>query len=412
MLKKINVNSLLFYYILFMALLLNYVEKVKIWQFAFAALIFMVFVGSYRFRSIFISNSREIIILLVLICLSMFCSEHNEFAFMNFRGVITPSIACLSLFTIMKSNRSRFEKMLMSCVKIINAWWVLNIIALLIQISGYPIFLKQKWIDASPYYKDLCCGLFGQNRTHELVLFSCMIYSCNLKVCELLNEKNRRKGARLLLIYTIVSELLMLVISTQNDNTAMFLFLPWSILLRGIIKDYDKAIGVFKKSLKYIVVVILAIVAIRLSLFIPSIREVFEDYLYRRLYDMLNYNKVGVAGSNERLAIVEYALSLRESYLFGQGFGMEMFGEHIAHGFKHFGLSSIGSTIYIAGLWYYLMQIIIYCRMFVGKINQNRESNIVIRILIFVTIFSLSIYSPIFISFSSIIFLTLFFAYI
>lgn len=412
MLKKVNVNSLLFYYIVLMAMLLNYVEKVKIWQFEFIALFFMVFLGSSRFRTVFIGNSKEILILFILIFASLFCAENNQYAFTNLRGVIVPSIACLSMITIMKNNRTRFENLLISSAKIINVWWILNIIALLIQISGYPIFLKQKWIVASSYYKDLCCGLFGQNRTHELVLFSCMIYSCNLKVYELLNEKKKKRDARLLLIYTIVSELLMLIISTQNDNTAMFLFLPLSILLHGIIKDYNKAVGVIKKYFKYITIAVLALVAIRLSLFIPSIRAVFKDYLYRRFYDMLNYNTVGIAGSNERLAIVEYALSLKKSYLFGQGFGVEIFGEHVAHGFKHFGLSSIGSTIYIAGIWYYLMQLITYYKAFVSEIKQKREPNIIVKVLIFAMVLCLSVYSPIFISFSSIIFLTLYFAYI
>lgn len=412
MLKKVNIYSLLFCYILLMAMLLNYVEKVKVWQLGFIAVFFLVFFCSGKFRTAVISNSGEILISLILFLISMCCSEHIEFAFTNFRSVIIPCTACLSIYAMMKSNKEWFDKILISCSKIINVWWVINIIVLLIQILGYPIFLKQKWIAASSYYKDLCCGLFGQNRTHELVLFSCMIYSCNLKMCDVLNEKNRRKDAKLLLIYTIISELLMLVISTQNDNVAMFLFLPLSVLLRGIIKDYHKAIGVIKKSFKYIVAVVFVLIAIRLSMLVPTIKDILEYYLYRRVYDMFNYNKVGIAGSNERLAIVEYALSLPESYLFGQGVGTEIFGEHRAHGFKHFGLSSIGSTIYIAGLWYFLLQILTYCRMFIGEIRSNRDANFVIRVLIFVAIVGWSVYSPIFISFSSIIFLTLFFAYI
>lgn len=409
--KKISYNSLLFYYSILMAVLLNYVEKVKIWQFCFVGLFLLVLIGNARFRSIFISNSGELIILLVLICISMFVSEHNEYAFRNFRGVIIPSTVCLSLSTIMTSNKIKFEKMLISCAKILNIWWILNIIALFLQISGYPIFLKQKWIEASPYYKDLYCGLFGQNRTHELVLFSCMIYSCNLKICEVLNKRNKKKEAKLVLLYTIVTEFMMLIISTQNDNIAMFLFLPWSILMRGLIKDYDKTIGVIKKYFKYILIVIAIVFVIILGMHIPSIKIIFKDYLYRRFYDMLNYNKVGIAGSNERLAIVEYALSSPKSYLFGQGFGSEIFGEHVAHGFKHFGLSSVGSTIYIAGFWYYAMQILLYFHSFMKMVKYNKK-NIMVIMLILATVVGLSVYSPIFLSFSSIVFLTLYFAYI
>lgn len=412
MAKKVNANSLLFYYIVLMAMLLNYVEKVIVWQSVFVVLFLTVFLYSKRFRTAFSGNAIEIIVLSILISISLFCSNNNGDAFTNLRGVVVPSIACLSLVAVIKTNAVKTENLLISCAKILNYWWVLNIVTLLIQISGYPLFLKQKWITASPYYKDLCCGLFGQNRTHELVLFSCMIYSCNMKIYEYLNERKNRKSARWLLPYTFISEFLMLVISSQNDNTAMFLFLPLSILLRGVIKDYNRAVGVIKKYFKYVIIAIIAVGAIRLGLLVPSIRAVFEDYLYRRFYDMLNYNTVGVAGSNERLAIVEYALSTRESYFWGQGFGTEIFGEHIAHGFKHFGLSSIGSTIYVAGLWYYLMQLITYYKAFVDEVKLKVKPNVIIKALVFTMVFGLSIYSPIFISFSSIVFLTLYFAYI
>ena len=393
-----------------MAILLNYVEKVIIWQVGFITLFLMTFLYSRRFRGGFVRNAKELLILFILISVSLFCANDNNDTFINLRSVLVPCIGCLSLVTIMKISVGESENLLVSCAKIINSWWILNIVTLLIQISGYPLFLKQKWVMSSPYYKDLCCGLFGQNRTHELVFFSCMVYSCNMKIYEMLGEK--KKSARQLLIYTIVSEALMLFISTHNDNTAMFLFLPLSMLLRVIIKDYNKAVGVIKKYFKYFFIAAITILAIRLSLFVPSIKAVLEDYLYRRFFDMLNYNTVGVAGSNERLAIVEFALSVRESYYFGQGFGTEIFGEHIAHGFKHFGLSSIGSTIYVAGIWYYLIQLITYYKAFVGEIIQKRKLNIIIKALILILVFCLSVYSPIFISFSSIIFLTLYFAYI
>lgn len=408
--KKVNVISLFFFYIVLMAMLLNYVEKVLIWQLGFLALFFITFLCSRRFRIALVDDIKEILILFVLISLSLFCANSNNAVFANLMGVVVPCIACLSLVAIMKTSKLNSEKLLVSCARIINCWWIINIITLLIQISGYPIFLKQKWIASSPMYEDLCCGLFGQNRTHELVFYSCLVYSCNMRLCEIHNRNENRKGARRLLIYTIVSEALMLIISTRNDNTAMFLFLPVFMLLRGVIKDYKKATDVIKKYFKYIIAFITIIVAIRLSLFVPSIKAVFEDYLYRRFYDMLNYNTVGVAGSNERLAIVEYALSIKESYFFGQGFGTEIFGEHIAHGFKHFGLSSIGSTIYIAGIWYYLMQLITYYKAFVCGMAQ--KSNNIIKALTFILIFALSVYSPIFISFSSMIFLTLYFVYI
>jgi hypothetical protein len=229
---------------------------------------------------------------------------------------------------------------------------------------------------------------------------------CNFSYYQIIKKK-------WILAYTIITEAIMLICSYFNDNTAFYILLPLFLMMYLLIYDAKKKTGITRKILGYLKYVILFIIALFLLLQIPSIKRIYDEYILVRINAMLFYRQVGVAGSNERSAIVEAALSLPQTWKFGIGIGSEILGEHISHGFRHFGISSMGIMLYLAGIWCFLFHNILIANCVTDTVGiKEKKLYIFVVLVAFIFIVGLSFYSPILSSTASIYWIALTFAYI
>lgn len=406
---KMNLSTILFEYTFIMVIFSNYIGHLNIWYMLFILILSLTVVRSHRFSQRIIRYWLLCTVAFILVICSAIFSSSNEYLLKNLIIIEMPTLMCISLSTLGVFDRDKFKRIINSKICFINIWWIINLFIIIVQVSGYPLMIKQEWIMQNPLYKDLCCGLFGYNRTHELAFFSCMVLVCNLSVCY--TKKVKKKIA--LLVYTVFTEAIMLICSVFNDNTAFFMLLPTTLLLYLIIRETKKRKDIFYKiwhSAKYGVFVIIALFLI---VQIPVIKNILDTYILVRLNAIINYGTVGVAGSNERIAIIKYALNQKEVWHFGNGIGSEIVGEHMAYGFRHFGISSLGIFIWLGGIWYCIVHttLISKCLTDMCGMDKGKERKIIFVILtLFVTVMSL--YSPIFNSEASLFWIFITFAFV
>ena len=105
-----------------------------------------------------------------------------------------------------------------ACI-LLNSWWVLNVVILLVQVSGIPLFIKSQWLAEPHMYEDLCCGLFGKNRTHVMSLYACFIAIYNIELSKRMSKVKQKR----LLGMVLVTETIMLMCSLINDNKTFFI---------------------------------------------------------------------------------------------------------------------------------------------------------------------------------------------
>ena len=128
--------------------------------------------------------------------------------------------------------------------------------------------IKASWMAANSFYADNCTGLFGGSSTHVVMLFTIFITIYNLE-CGV----NRFRGGwkkKDFCAYVFGTLGLMLLFSTLNDNTAMFIFVPifliWYYLHKLRIVDATLFYKIFD-VLKYVFLAILLLFVLQ---FIPG----------------------------------------------------------------------------------------------------------------------------------------------
>lgn len=388
-----------------MAMLCNYFEPVTIWYGFFVVLLIGVAAFHTNFIKTVFHHYILIIIGLLLLILSIIESINNEFLFTNIMNLMTPTLICISMSALVFIDKDRFKKLILSRVTLLNVWWVINLILVAIQVAGVPLFIKSSWMERNSFYQDLCCGLFGYNRTHELAFFSCMILVCNLHVYSV-------KKKKVFLIYTLLTEAAMLVCSYFNDNTAFFILLPLVLVMYFVLEDLKKKTGFIKRLARCLLYVLIVTIIIAILLQIPAIRQVYDDYIQVRINALIFYNKLGVAGSNERAAIVEYAFRQPETWRVGSGIAGDLLGEHMNHGFKHFGLSSMGIMLCLTGVWYYTVHTFLLSRLCNDLIVDEKKRGFdFIILIVFIFMICISFYSPIMTSVASMFWIALMFGF-
>ena len=218
--------------------------------------------------------------------------------------------------------------------------------------------IKASWMAANSFYADNCTGLFGGSSTHVVMLFTIFITIYNLEFG--INRFRAEWKKKIFCVYVFGTLGLMLLFSTLNDNTAMFIFVPifliWYYLHKLRIVDATLFYKIFD-VLKYVFLAILLLFVLQ---FIPGVSDFINTTVMNKIDGVINFENTNGLGSVERLAIASDALNRGFGWKLGQGLGAwNIMGGRYA-GFLHFGLSSVGSFIYLMGIWGYLIITILY----------------------------------------------------
>lgn len=369
------------------------------------ALMFIVVILSLKNRKNLMNSISMISVLfaiMVIIALNVVFQPQTTYLQVNLLKVFYPLCFAVFLFGINTYIREKVYNILTANFMLINLFWIVNLIVLGLQLTGSGFMIKAKWLAVNWYYLDQCCGLFGNSGTHELSFFTMFVIVYNLNYAD---NHLSKKAKKYLQLYTIASMCIMLYYSTQNDNTMLIALLPIMVFFYYYMYRHWIEKGFTGKLFNAIKTIVAIWIVWALASQLPFVSDVVVSKIQRGLNITSSLN---VSGGTERLAIFIYALQYESGWLFGRGLGYSELSASGAFGYKHFGLSSIGSFTALGGIWYYLMHCVAYCVSAVkNTYSKNPPLFFILATLAIMIIFT--IYSNVFTSGVSTIWIIFFF---
>lgn len=348
-------------FMLLLGLFFGYFEVTAFWNAGVILLTGWLLLASKRIREVVQKNATAVLLLFCLaffIVLNVIYMGTGTYLSYNLIQIVRPIVILCGIFYISQEKNDIVYNFLSANFGLLNLMWIVNLFVLGLQVAGTGFMIKASWMAANSFYADNCTGLFGGSSTHVVMLFTIFITIYNLE-CGV----NRFRGGwkkKIFCAYVFGTLGLMLLFSTLNDNTAMFIFVPifliWYYLHKLRIVDATLFYKIFD-VLKYVFLAILLLFVLQ---FIPGVSDFINTTVINKIDGVINFENTNGLGSVERLAIASDALNRGFGWKLGQGLGAwNIMGGRYA-GFLHFGLSSVGSFIYLMGIWGYLIITILY----------------------------------------------------
>lgn len=392
--NRINkIEQISLFFLIIMGIVSNYIGLSNLWNLLLVIVFVSLICFSKRFQHSFLSmwNCLVGIVLITIFVVINIIVTNSGFVYLadNLFKLYKTIIVAIIIVTIAHQNESIFETLLIKSFKLFNIIWIINLLVLTIQISGIPLFIKTSWMISNPYYEDNCAGLFGAGGTHILAFYSIFMLIYNLYYGDFV------KPSKKLQIYNCSTAIWMMILSTQNDNNAIFLLYIIFIILYYYKKSQTNNAGLIskiQKRLSYIIVLLIfAIIIVQ----IPSINKFINEVFLEKFVGMLDINNNNLNGSTERIAIAYYALKNGFGWKFGLGIGANSWVSDSFYGFMHFGISSIGSMVFLCGIWFYICISLFYTNLFSSISNKNRSGGIY-KIVIFTYLIIISVFTTIY----------------
>lgn len=399
-LKSIHLKAgdVVFFYFLSLVFFSGYIEHSIIWNIGcvFSLLILIIFdVKSWHTSSLTICFFS---LVMILLSLNIVTSESQAYTFSNIRSLLYSACLLLSMYIMVIDHPKRLIEFLRKGAIPFNIIYIINIYVLYKQVSNVPLFIKPEWMRLNPYYPDLCSGTFGMNSTNLYVLFVLFMFLYNTMYAE--NYVIKPSHRLLISIYSYGTLLLLLYLCTMNDANSIFLFLPVVLVSKLIVTSSKQKSVITSKTVKKAgVIAVVVVLFIIVLLKVPVINEYIEETVLTRLHSMLTEtDSHKVNGSNERIAIALYGLRYKWGWKLGRGIGYSKWQMDKMFGFKHFGISSIGSFINLMGVWFYLAySMLMTSIIFEITATYNKPSNKFLRFIgLFLAVLLLSCYTYIF----------------
>lgn len=284
----------------------------------------------------------------------------------NFLVIFYPYIYMCFVCFLCKQRPEYMNSLTKRMIIPLNIIMVVNIVVLILQIQ-YPNLISAvittKEID---YYEDTVSGLFEYGSTHIVCLFTTAVVLFNFSVIKKLKGK---KTGKLLAFVTLLIVVFIFGISTFNDNKAIYVILPIALLLFWLAQ--------IKSNYKRIARIVLILIGIVMACILSKDFYAFLDDNVFNVYKMSAeaWNLGTQAnGSNERIAIIMFALAKLSTWLCGTGFGNSAVYAEGYLGFKHFGQADLGSIMILGGIWFTIVLIYTYIKMLNTIAKDNKKN--------------------------------------
>lgn len=306
-----------------------------------------------------------IVICIVIVFVNIVLGINHGYAIKNLLNIFKVVMVNICLFLFARNPRSHLFEMLKSSFLLLNIFGVLNMIVLTIQINIKGFMIPDLWQSMNSYYPDLCAGLFGYNGTHRLGLFMSFLFIYNLYISDYVIKKNKKKS---LYIYNLLLLIWHLVLSTQNDNMAIYVLTVIFLFSYIFFKIYWKNRSLLKIAIIWIKLLApITIISIIVLILTPIGSYIFDDVM-ERIIRLFTVTSSTGSGSTERVSILLYSFERDFGLALGRGIGFFPFGGdeefNDSTGFKHFGISSMTSFIYLMGIWFYACILIWFSKMY------------------------------------------------
>lgn len=273
---------------------------------------------------------------------------------------------------------------------LINAYYVINIIVIFIQMQG-NYFMVGFTQAENTMYEDLISGLFGYSMTHAFCYFSVFVTVYNLAVMRTIRSRSARK---MYSAYNIVLVLINCYISLINDNAQYFVILPLGLMLFKFARYRLNRVSGVQKAFAFVLVAVFALTF--LISCIPGAYEMLVDNVLYKITGSIAHMSEGALvkhGSMERLALLVYGFVGARGWAFGDGFSYAGLYAPYTYGFAHFGNANIGALVCLGGVWLFIAIIAAYFGEIIPAISlhltKEQKTPYKFMIPIFLTIVAL-----------------------
>lgn len=348
-------------FMLLLGLFFGYFEVTAFWNAGVILLTGWLLIASKRIQRTVRQNGMAALLLFCLACfivLNIIYMGTGAYLSYNLIQIVRPIVILCGIFYISQENDDVIYDFLSGNFGLLNLMWIINLFVLGMQVAGTGFMIKASWMAANSFYADNCTGLFGGSSTHVVMLFTIFITIYNLEFG--INRFSSGWKRKTFFAYIFGTLGLMLLFSTLNDNTAMFVFVPIFLVWYYFHKLKIVDTAFFNKIFDVLKYVVLTILLLFILQFIPGVSDFINTTVMDKINGVINFEDTNGLGSVERLAIASDALNRGFGWKLGQGLGAwNIMGGRYA-GFLHFGLSSVGSVIYLMGIWGYLIITVLY----------------------------------------------------
>lgn len=348
-------------FMLLLGLFFGYFEVTAFWNAGVIILTGWLLIASKRIQKTVRHNSMAVLLLLCLVCfiiLNIIYMGSGVYLSYNLIQIVRPIVILCGIFYVSQEKNDIVYNFLAGNFGLLNLMWVINLSVLGLQVAGTGFMIKESWMAANSFYPDNCTGLFGGSSTNVVMLFTIFITIYNLEIGVKRFEAEWKKKAFYIYVFGTLG--LILLFSTLNDNTAMFVFLPLFLVWYYLHRIKIINMSLFRKIVNVLKYILLAVVLLLVLQLIPGVSEFINTTVVNRINGVFNFKETNGLGSVERLAIASDALDRGFGWRLGQGLdAWNIMGGRYA-GFLHFGLSSVGSFIYLMGIWGYLVITVVY----------------------------------------------------
>lgn len=317
----------------------------------------------FRYINKFLLKNALFILGIVIVCAlsaKLGHSNHLDVFVSNILSVLYALLTVVYLAYMLNTRYSFVENIMNKFGVVLNGYFLLNIIVLLIQanFSGFMTGVST-WVN--PMSEDLICGTFGYSCTPQLGLYSCFIILYNFYWIRFYLKEEKSKKAMLIYNYCLI--IFALAISMVNDNKAVFLelgiFMLFYLYVNGTLGHKGK---ITRKGNKYVFMILAAGGSFLLLYYIsPTIRSFFYDkifYSFEKIFSELRSSEFAGYGSAERVYQVIYAFIRYNALGFGYGTGSFIWHAGKALGFNYFGQGDLGAFLCLGGMWFTLLVLV------------------------------------------------------
>ncbi len=339
-----------------------------------AMILLLVLINNIRAPKITLQKHRcenfGTIAALVLFLLNGIFFGVNDLYLSNFLMMLYPIMNMAYLTWYIRRDPRNFFLRMLKIKGLINIYFLVNIIVLLIQMQGnYFMVGFTTW--ENTLYHDLISGLFGYSMTHAVCYFSVFLSVYNMVVMRTIRSNLSRK---MFAAYNVILVLVICFISLYNDNVQYFVILPFVLMIFKFTQYRLNTISGAQKAFVFFLAAVF-VLAFLISI-IPGAYELLEENILYKITGSFKHMHEGAAvkhGSMERLALLVYGLVNAHGLILGDGFSYSGLYTPNTYGFAHFGNASIGAIVCLGGIWFFIAIIMIYSTKMISIIVPHLE---------------------------------------
>lgn len=298
---------------------------------------------------------------------------------------ILPSLLIFIYSCILISNKMSIIVYLNKYIYIIFAFFYINIFFIVLQINGYYQFSGFTNNRNNSLAVDMVSGLFGYNGIPMMTLFLSFF---NVYVFHYIKFycKNRFN----IICIWIPLIVFYIILPLYNDNKGFYLVQLLFAVVYYLNLNFNYVKKFFKSNLKkigYISIFLFLIVC--LFTFVPSLSNLTSKII-QEIRQGWEYGSSS-HGSNERIGMIQYALSDQQYLVAGHGVGNYTWTEPYAFGFWHYGQSDLGTFLCLGGLAF----VILLFSSYISSLSVSK-CNLMLTLSVLFSLILLSIYTQVF----------------